>query len=336
MTARRAADLVRRRALCGAAGWALLPRPARARDVARHARIAVLGGSSGLHDPATARTVEPLRSGLRERGWVEGRNLAIEWRFAEGRLERLPALLAEALAAAPDVLVTSGPRPALLARDATRSLPIVAVAVDDPVQMGLAQSYSRPGGNITGAAGAFDGILARRLQLLRDLLPASQRFALLMNPLTLQRAMLERGLAEERKSGLQITVFEASRADEFEAVFAAIGAQRFDAVLVLADALFYVQRERLGALCTQQRLPSVWGGRAYLDGGGLLSFQGDFAELFRRAASQVDQILRGAHPGDIPFEQSTKFELAINLQAARSLGLSVPQRLLVSADEVIE
>jgi putative ABC transport system substrate-binding protein len=315
-----------------------LPLAAWAQPAPRIARIAVLGGSAGLSDPNTPRYMtDPLRRGLRERGWVEGQNLLIEWRFADGKPERLPALLAESIAAAPDVLVVIGPRPVMLAKAATRSLPIVAVAVDDPVRMGLAESHARPGGNITGVSLAYDGMLSRRLQVLKDFVPQARRFAVLMNPQTLPRAELDSALVDMRRElGLQIVAFEASRAEQFEAVFDAMSAQRIDGVLVLADAMFYVHRMPLGALCTKHRLPSVWGGSGYLDAGGLASFQGDFAEVFRRSASLIDKILKGTPPGEIPFEQSTKYELVLSLKAVRALGLKVPPSVLVSADEVIE
>jgi putative ABC transport system substrate-binding protein len=330
---------MKRRAVCasfaGAMAW---PGVGRAQPAKRNARIAVLGGSVGMADPATMKNmVEPLRLGLRDLGWVEGRNLAIEWRFAEGQPQRLPALLAESIAAQPDVLVAIGPRPAVLARDATRTLPIVAVPVDDPVQMGLADSYARPGRNITGLSGAYHGILSRRLQLLKDLVPNARRVGILMNPYTLPRATLEQGVEEARRqSGLEIMVFEARGPEDFDTTLAAMARDRLDGVLILADATIYLHRMRLGEWCTTQRLPSIWGGRGYLDGGGLASYQGDYAELFRRSASLIDKILKGMPPGEIPFEQSTKFELVLNLKAARALGLKVPQSVRISADEVIE
>jgi putative ABC transport system substrate-binding protein len=330
---------MQRRTVClSLAAVAVWPGPGRAQPAQRHARIAVLGGSAGMADPATLRhMVEPLRMGLRERGWVEGRNLEIEWRFAEGQPQRLPALLTEAVAFKPDVLVAIGPAPTLLARDATHRLPIVAVAVDDPVQMGLADSYARPGRNITGLSGAYHGILSRRLQLLKDLVPNVRRVGILMNPHTLPRATLDQGVDEvRRQSGLEILVFEARGPEDFDATLAAMARDRLDGVLILADATFYRHRVRLGEWCVQRRLPSIWGGAGYLDGGGLASFQGDFAEMFRRSASLVDKILRGTPPGEIPFEQATKFELVLNLKTARALGLKVPQSVRVSADEVLE
>jgi putative tryptophan/tyrosine transport system substrate-binding protein len=330
--------MMRRRLCCSWLAWAAVPPAARAQPGQRPARIGVLGGSLGLSNPSTLRVfVEPLRAGLSQHGWIEGRNLTMDWRFAEGRPERLPALLAELVALEPDVLVTIGPRPALLAKQSAGKLPVVALAIDDPVDMGLAPSRTRPGGNVTGLVGAFEGILSRRLQLLKDFVPDAKRFAVLMNPATLQRSMLDNDLPEmARKLGIQILVFEAPRPEDHEAAFAAMVRDRVDGVLVLADASFFAQRMELGRLCLKHRLPSIWGGRDYLEGGGLASFQGDFAELSRRAGALVDKILKGTPPGEMPFEQSTKFELVVNLKGARALGLKVPQSVLVSADEVLE
>ncbi|MEP6873318.1 MAG: ABC transporter substrate-binding protein [Burkholderiales bacterium] len=316
----------------------LLGLGAQAQAAPRKARVAFLGGGVGLADPGMQRTMaNPFRQGLREAGYVEGQNLEIEWRLAEGKPERLPALLAELLAWGPDVLVTSGPRPALLAKEATRSLPIVAAAVDDPVAMGLAASHARPGGNITGVSLAFEGILPRRLQLLKDLVPEARRLGVLINPVSLSRVDLERDFGEvARKAGVQLLVFEARGPEDFDAAFAAIARERVDILAVLAEATFYVHRVRLIELSLKQRLPSAWGGRDYVEAGGLLSFQGDFATVYRRAAGQVDKILKRANPAEMPFEQSSKLELALNLRTARLLGLKVPQSVLVSADEVIE
>ncbi len=332
-----AAPAVSRRVCC-AAGLGLVCARAWPQTAARSVRVAVLGGSAGLASASARRVfVEPLRAGLRAAGWVEGRNLVIDWRFAEGRPERLPGLLAELLALGPDVLVTIGPRPALPAKDSAGTLAVVAVAIDDPVDMGLAPSRTRPGGRITGTVGAFEGIVSRRLQLLKDFVPDAKRFVIVMNPATLARPMLDRDLPEfSRQLGIRIVVAEAPRPDDYTAVFDAIARDKADGVLVLADATFFVHRLELGRLCLKHRLPSIWGGRDYLEGGGLASFQGDFAELSRRGAALVAKILQGTPPGEIPFEQSTKFELVVSLRGARALGLKVPQSVLISADEVIE
>ena len=307
-----------------------------AQPAGRVARIGFIGSTAR----DSLRTfVDPMRQGLRELGYVEGQNYAFEFRWAEGKQEHFPELLAELIALVPDVIVTTGTRPAMLAKDATTKIPVVALAVDDPVVMGLAVSHARPGGNITGVSGAFQGILEKRLQLLKDILPAARRFAVLMNPFSMGRTGLEKYLQNHNFEGVlrvQVMVLEARGHDDFDAAFATMARERVDAVAVLADPTFWTHRARLGELCIKHRLPSVWGGAGYLDAGGLLSYQGDFAAMSRRAASLVDKILKGTKPGDIPFEQATKLELVVNLKAAKALGLTIPQSVLVSADEVIE
>jgi putative ABC transport system substrate-binding protein len=202
--------------------------------------------------------------------------------------------------------------------------------------MGLAVSHARPGRNITGLSGVFQGVLEKRLQVLKDILPAARRFAVLMNPNTLARAGLDKGLPDwERTLGVQVMVLEARGPDDFDAAFATMARERVDAVAILADATFWTHRARLGELCIKHRLPSAWGGAGYLDAGGLIAYQGDFASVARRAPSFVDKILKGAKPGNIPFEQATKLELVVNLKAAKALGLTIPQSVLASADEVI-
>jgi putative ABC transport system substrate-binding protein len=305
-----------------------------AQPAGRMARIGFIGSTAR----DSLRTfVDPLRQGLRELGYVEGQNYTFEFRWAEGKQELFPGLLAELIALAPDVLVTVGNPSAMLAKDATTTIPVVALSVDDPVEMGLAVSYARPGRNITGLSGAFRGILAKRLQLLKDIVPAARRFAVLTNPFANARADLEKNRPNwERTLGVQVMVLEARGPDDFDAAFATMARERVDAVAVLGDSTFWTHRARLGALCTKHRLPSVWGGAGYLEAGGLVSYQGDFTAMARRSASFVDKILKGTKPGDIPFEQSTKLELVVNLKAAKALGLTVPQSVLVGADEVIE
>jgi len=310
-----------------------IPQPAR-----RMARIGFVGASAP--DPAVLRTwVEPLRQGLRELGYVEGQNFSIEFRWSEGKQERLPGLIAELIALAPDVLLTIGPRVAVLAKEATTTIPVVALGVDDPVAAGLAVSHARPGRNITGLSAAFQGILEKRLQLMKEILPAARRFAVLSNPFTYGRAGIEKDIQEQNFEGLlavRVIVVDARGPDDFDAAFSMMARERVDAVAVLADSAFWVHRARLGELCTKHRLPSVWPGGGWLDAGGLVSYQGDFTAMTRRSASFIDKILKGTKPGDIPFEQSTKLELVVNMKAAKALGLTVPQSVLVGADEVIE
>jgi putative ABC transport system substrate-binding protein len=326
-----------RRWFCAALGAAAVL-PWRAGAQPRKARIGFLGGGFGLSDAGNHRyAFAPFLQGLRELGYVDGQNLVIDWRFAEGRLERLPGLVAELLALSPDVLVTSAPRPAQVAKEATRTVPIVAIAVDDPVLTGLAATHARPGGNITGLSGAFHGILSRRMRLLKDVLPDASRFAILVNTDSYPLAGVERDAAEPARAvGVTLQMVGARVPAEFDAAFAAMARERADGVLVLADPVYYVHRIRLGELCLRHRLPSVFGGGGYLEGGGLLSFQGDWPSMYRRAGSFIDKILKGTPPGEIPFEQSTKFEVVVNLKAAKALGLKLPQSVLVSADEVIE
>jgi putative tryptophan/tyrosine transport system substrate-binding protein len=275
---------------------------------------------------------------LRELGWIEGQNLApIELRYAEGKDERIPALLDELLRLDLDVLVTTSPRPALLAKEATKTLPIVAIAVDDPVQMGLVASLARPGGNITGVSAAFQGLLAKRLQLLKDIVPAARRFAVVFNPNSVPPKSLADAVPRwEAGLGVAASLAEVRGAEDFDAAFARLVKERVEGVAVLADPMIWVQRARLGELCLKHRLPSIWGGAGYLDAGGLASYQGDFPAMFRRGAALVDKVLRGTKPGEIPFEQGTKLELVVNLKGARALGLTIPQSVLLSADEVIE
>jgi putative ABC transport system substrate-binding protein len=308
-----------------------------AQPAARKFRIGFLGSSTP--DPVTLRTqVDPLRQALRDLGWIEGQNLApIEVRWAEGRYERFPALLVELLRLDLDVLITMSPRPAMLAKEATKTLPIVALGVDDPVAMGLVTSIARPAGNITGVSAAFTGLLDKRLQLLKDILPTARRFAVVFNPASVPpKALADLVPGWEQSLGLAVSLAEVRGPDDFDPAFAALVKERVNGVVFVADPMVWVQRAKLGELCLKHRLPSVWGGAGYLDAGGLASYQGDWPALFRRGATLVDKILKGAAPGDIAFEQGTKLELVVNLKGARALGITIPKSVLVSADEVIE
>ena len=330
MTSNQARTTLSRRAAIATA-LALLGAPlaALAQPVSRKVRIGFLSGVASGPDSLRG-MVDPFLQGLRELGYVEGQNLAIEFRWAEGKPERLPGLLAELIRLEPDVLVTTGPRPPMLAKDATSTIPVVAVAVDDPVQMGLA-------GNFTGISAAFRGILAKRLQLLKDIVPKARGFSILLNPETALRKEISDEVPNwERILGVKVLLLETRGPDEFDAAFEAMAKDRVEGVAILADATFFVHRARLGELCIKHRLPSVWGHKDYLGSGGIASYQGDFAAMFRRSASLVDKILKGTKPGDIPFEQATKLDLVVNLKAAKALGLTIPESLLVSADEAIE
>jgi putative ABC transport system substrate-binding protein len=305
--------------------------------VNRTARIAFLSG--GVPDATVQQTVvEPFRAALRERGWVEGRNLRIDYRWAEGKPERLPALLAELLALRPDLLLAAFSASALAAKARGVEVPVVAAGVDNPVLMGLAVSMARPGGRITGVSSFGGELVAKRIQLLRDLLPGVRRLGVLMNPATVQSAQLEALLQRlAREGGVSIVPVPARGPDEFDAAFAALARERVEGLVVLADETFYVHRAAIAERCRRARLPSVWGGRDFItDAEGLASYQSDFRVVFERAGVLADRILRGAYPAEIPFEQSTKLELVLNLKAAKAMGIVVPATLRLAADEVIE
>jgi putative ABC transport system substrate-binding protein len=215
---------------------------------------------------------------------------------------------------------------------------VVAVGVDNPVEMGLAATMARPGGNVTGISSWGGELVAKRLQVVHQLVPTARRIGILFNSNAgVTRADLDRGIVEwERTLGTQVRAYEARGPGDFEGVFAALARDGVDGLVVLAEVNFYTHRVRLNEMCLQRRMPSVWGSRDFLTGGGLASYQSDWPAVFRRAAALVDKILKGQKPAEIPFEQATKLELVIDKRAAKALGIAVPQALLLSADEVIE
>jgi ABC-type uncharacterized transport system substrate-binding protein len=327
----------RRTFIGGAAiGLVALPLPSWSQPAQRKARIGFLAEPPA--DPVMLRTVaEPFRKGLRELGYVEGQNVSLEFRWADGKHERLAGLAAELLRLELDVLVAAFPAPALVAKNATHTVPIVAVGVDDPVAMGLAVTMVRPGGNVTGVSSWGPELISKRLQLLRDFVPASRRVGILMNPNAGVRTTIDTRIrAWEQSLGMEIRVYEARGPEDFDGVFAALARDRVGGLVVLADANSYTHRARLNDLCLKHRIPSVWGGRDFLTGGGLASYQSDFPAVFMRAATLVDKILKGEKPADIPFEQATKLELIVDMRVAKALGIAIPQALLLSADEVIK
>jgi putative ABC transport system substrate-binding protein len=296
------------------------------------ARIGILSGLAA--GPEAMRFLGSITTRLAELGFVEGRNLEVEYRFAEGKLERAPALAAELLARKPDVLVAVGPV-ATAAAAATKAVPVVVLLVNDPVVSGFAQSMARPGGHVTGVSTWGIELVAKRLQLLKELAPDVKRVGLFDNAHSVPMREADR-LDMERRSGLAIVLVRAGGPDEFDAAFATLARERVTGLIVFADPMIYLNRARIAQLCTEHKLLSVWGHRSYLDVGGLASYQSDFAEALRRGAAIIDKILRGANPAEIPFEQATKLELVVNLKAAKALGVVVPASLLLAADEVIE
>lgn len=278
-----------------------------------------------------------LRQGLSEFGWIEGRNLAFELRFAEGNLDRLPQLADDLVRANVDVIVTGSSRGALAAKNATSTIPIVMVVIGDPVQGGLIASLARPGGNLTGVAALGQVLNVKRLELLKEALPGVKRVAVLTNPTSpYTEPFIGESEAGARALGLEVRVVEARDPGDLDKAFGAIVNGRADALMVLPDPMFITHRRRILELTTEYRLPSTFGERESVHAGGLMFYGANLPDMYRRATIYVDKILKGAKPADLPVEQPTTFELAINLRTARALGLDVPATLLARADEMIE
>lgn len=275
---------------------------------------------------------------MRDLGYVEGRNVVYERRFADGRLERLAELAADLVRLEVDVIVTGANPAVLAAKQATSTVPVVMATSRDPVAAGFVASLSRPGGNITGMVGdPTPEVQARRLQLLRQFAPAATRIALLWNPQSpaadTYRAAAEAAAA---KLGARLRPFSVRARDEFQQAFANMTRDGAQALMVLPDPVFFTARSQVVALAAQHRLPATYHAREFVDVGGLMSYGASLAEQFRRAAAYVDRILKGARPGDLPVEQATRFEFVVNPAAARALGLSFPAALLQQADATIE
>jgi putative tryptophan/tyrosine transport system substrate-binding protein len=276
--------------------------------------------------------------GLRDHGWIDGRNLIIEYRYAPSD-DRLPALAAELIALSPDLLIATGPQAAVALKSATASIPIVFVAVADPVGLGLVQSLSRPGGNITGLATYVPGqFVGKMIETLREMVPAAAKIAILVNPGNpIHRLIVAEELPQTaRNLGVALPIVEATTADELDIAFASAAAQHANAIFPFGDPLTIRNATRITALAAKHRLPAIYLGRQYVTDGGLISYGPDYPDLFLRAGGYVDKILKGTKPSDLPVEQPTKFELVINLKTAKALGLTVPPSLLARADEVIE
>ncbi len=282
--------------------------------------------------------VEAFREGLRELGLVEGQNIVIDYRFAEGRFDRLPDLAAELVRLKVDVIM-AGPTPlAVAAKNATGTIPIVVAGVGDPVELGLIASLARPGGNVTGLSFSVGmDIFGKGLELLREAVPKFRRVAILSNPGNPSHALAITNVKGAAGSfGVQLQLLEAREPNQFDGAFAAMAKERVDALLVVADGMFILHRARLADLAAKNRVPSMHGVRENVEAGGLMSYGPSTVAAWRRAAFFVDRILKGAKPADLPVEQPTKFELVINLKTAKTLGLDMPASLLARADEVIE
>jgi len=291
--------------------------------------------NSSLTNPDTLRTFEGFKQGLRELGYVEGQNIEIDQRTSEGRYERLPALVAELVARRPDVIVAIGTPTALAAKNATKTIPIVFAAVGDPVGLGLVAAIARPGGNLTGTSNVSVALSAKQFELLKEALPRCRRVAILVNP-DVPPLWLRETEAAARVLKVQTRLHFVRDAAALPEAFSTVSRERADALMVLADALFFVQREQIADLASRARLPTMMPFSEHVEDGGLMSYGADLAARVRRAARYVDEILRGAKPADIPVDQPTKFELVINLKAAKAIGVTIPQSLLLRADRVIE
>jgi putative ABC transport system substrate-binding protein len=284
--------------------------------------------------------VEAFRQGLRELGYVENRNIVIESRSAEGHLERLPDLAAELVRLKVDILVTDATPPTLAAKKATRTIPIVFAATADAVGSGIVASLARPGGNLTGLSFLAPELVGKCLERLKEAVPRTTRVAVLWHPGSLgestQRNMLNRAEVSARALGMQLQLVEARSPADFDKAFSEMITGRVSAMTVLTSIMFFNEQKRLVNLAAKNRLPTVYPWREPVDAGGFLSYGPNLNDLYRRAAYFVDRVLKGTKPGDIPVEQPTKFELVINMKTAKALGLTIPQSLLLRADQVIE
>ncbi len=296
-------------------------------------RIGFLGAESA--SGYTSR-VNALRAGLRELGYVEGKNIAIEFRWADGKTDRLPELAAELVRLNVDVLVTHAVPGTRAAKQATTTIPIVTAAVADPVALGLVASLARPGSNITGSTFFYAEIIAKRLELLKEAMPRITQVAVLMNPDNPTIGTIFHAMEIAAKP-LKVALlrFEARGPNEFEGAFSAMAKKRVDAVALVEDPMFFSNAKGLADLAVKQRLPSI-GFNEFAEAGGVIGYAANNLEMWRRAAYFVDKILKGAKPGDLPIEQPIKFELVINLKTAKALGLKIPQSVLLRADKVIE
>lgn len=325
----------RRRLLIGTlAALAAVP-VARAQPSAKVPRIGYLAlNTAGIVRPAMA----AFRRGMLELGWVDGQNIVVEVRLADGKAERLPALAVELVNSKVDVMVAASSASTRAAMDATTTIPIVMAASANAVGEGFISSLARPGGNVTGVT--FLGgaeIAGKQLELLKEISPSASRIAVLANPRNLSHtAYLKEAATAARRLGVRTQTVEAGSPDQLEHAFVEIARDRASSVLVLTDSMFLGQRQRIVNLAAGSKLPALYSQREFADDGGLVAYGPNLVEMYRRSASYVDKILRGSAPGDLPVEQPTQFELVINLKTAKVLGLAIHRPLLLRADDVIE
>jgi ABC-type uncharacterized transport system substrate-binding protein len=305
---------------------------------AQQKAMPVIGFLSSLSAGPFAPLVAAFHQGLNETGYVEGQNLAIEYRSAEGRYDRLPALAADLVGRNVDLIVASGGTPsALAAKSATSTIPIVFTAVSDPVGAGLVAGLARPGGNLTGFSVLASELTPKRLELLSELVPQARVIALLVNPTNpLTEPMIPDVQEAAHAKGVQLAILKASTESEIDTAFASLVQPQAGAVVVGADGFFDSRREQLVALASRHAIPASYEWREFVEAGGLISYGPSLAAVFRQVGVYAGRILKGAKPADLPVQQPTTFELVVNLRTAEALGLTVPPSILARADEVIE
>jgi putative ABC transport system substrate-binding protein len=305
---------------------------------AQQAAVPIIGYLSSFSADANQTYIEAFRAGLRDIGFAEGRNVAIEFRWAgQGQYDRLPAMATELVGHQPAVLFASPINAAIAAKAATTSIPTVFVIGSDPVDMGLVASLNRPGGNATGVTFLADELAMKRLELLRELIPKAASVALLVNPNNPTTPMQTRDVRTASTAvGMPLSIVSASAESDFEGAFRQLRQHRNDALVVSADSAFMSGRAKLASLAAQHSVPTIYFAREFATAGGLISYAADVGDSFRKAANYVGRILKGEKPADLPVLQPTKFDLVINLKAAKTLGLVVPAAVLSRADEVIE
>jgi putative tryptophan/tyrosine transport system substrate-binding protein len=319
--------------LAGAAAWPVVARAQQEKT------FALIGLLSPFSPAAAASWHEAFRQGLRDLGWIEGKNIHVEYRYAEGRIDVLPDLAAALVRLNPDVIVVSISTDALVAQKVTRNIPLVVASAGDPVASGLAESLARPGGNITGLSQIAPELAGKRLEVLKEMVPTLSRVAVLWNPSdpssssTLSWHEIQ---PPARQLGLILHSLEVQSPDQFDKAFEKASRENTGALVITPDPLFAGNVKQLADLAIRIRLPSVFHLKEFVESGGLISYGIDRSDQFRRAAAYVDKILKGAKPADLPIEQASKFELAININTAKALGLEVPATVLARADVVIE
>ena len=294
--------------------------------------------AASASDSAYARLIEAFRQGLRDLGYVEGRNIVIEYRYADEKYERLPALAAELVRLKVDVIVSHGTPGPLAAKQATSAIPIVMTSAGDPVASGLVSSLARPGGNVTGLSLMVPELGGKRVQLLKEILPGLSRVAVLWNAANPYASLVVREMEIAATTlGVQLQSLVVRGPDDFEGALAAATTGRAGALTAVEDPLTITKRTQIVDFAAKSRLPAIYGVKEFVDAGGLMSYGAHLADLYRRAAATyVDKILKGAKPADLPVQQPTKFEFVINLKTAKALGLTIPQSVLLRADEVIQ